>query len=130
MPSIFDIAPSERKQFLEDERKAAIQAQKDFIADLPAARIREAQAAAAEKAAAAAQVELQFRAEVRASYVQANGSDAGFDREWPALRAEIVRQRTLDHVGDVGRNGDLVDQWLARQAAMPQPTNPLLGGGR
>lgn len=106
----FDLTPAERRQTMIDEKKAKEAAQAAFIADSPNRIAAEQAAREAKKAAEAADKEAAFKAAVRASYAQANGSEWGFETVWPALRAEIVKQRTLENVG----KGDTVDDFIQR----------------
>lgn len=69
---------------------------------------------AATQAGQAADREQALRDGVRTAYVQANGSDDGFESEWPALRADLVRQRTLAAVGDAPST-DVVAAFIAQQ---------------
>ena len=39
--------------------------------------------------------ETAFRERIRRVYIEAGGDAAGFDADWPELRAEIVRRETL-----------------------------------
>ena len=50
---------------------------------------------AADAAAAKVQKETDFKQSVLESFIDAGGEENKFFLEWPTLRAEIVRQRTL-----------------------------------
>lgn len=39
--------------------------------------------------------EAAFRDRIRAVYIESGGDTIGFERDWPGLRAEIVRRQTL-----------------------------------
>jgi hypothetical protein len=104
----------------DDEKKAALAEEKkqreDLFADLiEGAPQRKAEAEAAhrqELEARAAEKEVLFKQSVRESFIVANGSELGFDSAWPALREEIVRQRTLANVGNKLASTDLVERFL------------------
>ena len=68
---------------------------------------------AARSAGQAADHEADFRNQALNAYTLANGSADGFESEWPALRAALVRQRTLAAVGDAP--SDVVAAHIAKQ---------------
>ena len=77
---------------------------------------------AAEKAALAAQAanesEAQFKVRAESAYVAAGGTALGFISEWPGLRAELVRQRTLAVLGAPPTNLVRVPARLARKCTL------------
>jgi len=72
---------------------------------------------AAEKAAQQAQAanasEAQFKVRAESAYVAAGGTALGFISEWPGLRAELVRQKTLAVLGAQPTN--LVDEYITKR---------------
>jgi hypothetical protein len=72
---------------------------------------------AAEKAALASQAaqesEAQFKVRAESAYIEAGGTVSGFIGEWPGLRAELVRQKTLAALGAQAPN--FVDEYIQRR---------------
>jgi len=64
-------------------------------------------------AQAANESEAQFKAKAEAAYLAAGGTALGFVSEWPGLRSELVRQKTLTVLGAPSPN--LVDEYISRR---------------
>lgn len=107
----------------------AFDAQWDNQVNDMAARIAgemKAEAAAKEKAAKE-QAEADFRQGVMDAFVQAGGKPELFPIEWPGLRAEIVRQRTLASFAKRPQISDVVTNTLAElyRGSPTPPAAPL-----
>ncbi len=108
----FDMTEAERKQAIEQEKKQREDLFSDLIENAPRRAEEESQAQIAEAAAQTAEKEALFKTSVRESFIAANGSEWGFENAWPALRAQIVEQRTLANVGNKAASSDLVTRFI------------------
>jgi len=70
---------------------------------------------AAQQAQAAQESEAQFKVRAESAYIEAGGTSLGFVAEWPGLRAELVRQKTLAVLGTLPTN--LADAYIAKRNA-------------
>lgn len=113
--TIFDFVNDDagRKAFLQAEREQRAQELRDLISPEAIAARAAAEKAQRDSAVAAQEAtqEAKLRDKVRWAYVAANGSDAGFEVAYPALRARHVEAETLAHVGEAG---DIVDRFIAK----------------
>jgi len=106
-------------------QKALVAAQNDahnanLYTELLAGIEKNMAANATEKAAQAAQQaganEEQFKAQALHAYLNAGGTSLGFAGEWPSLRAELVRQKTISALTQA-QPTSLVDAYIARRNA-------------
>jgi hypothetical protein len=113
----FEMTPQEQKEALAQERRDKEAFFKDLIDNAPKRQAEEDEAKRVEAEIQAADKEVAFKQTVLESYIAANGSEWGFEAQWPELRAEIVKQKTLLNVGNVVVTGDVVDRFIARMNA-------------
>lgn len=116
MATIFDFTMDDegRKAFLAQDAAKRRKAIEDALnPEVIAAEQRAAQATRdAEAEQRAAVHESALRDSIYWSYVTANGSEAGFEVAYPALRAQYVAQRTLANVIDTGT--DTVSRFITK----------------
>jgi len=85
------------------------------LGDIQSNMARNAAEKAAQQAQQANENEAAFKVRAEAAYVAAGGTALGFISEWPTLRAELVRQKTLAVLGTPPTN--LVDEYIAKRNA-------------
>jgi ribosomal protein S20 len=104
------------KRALEEEKK--VQHNQAIYADILTNYTANQARIAAEKAAQAAQQagvnEEQFKEKALQAYLAAGGTNLGFAGEWPTLRAELVRQKTLAALSGA-KPTSLVDEYIQRR---------------
>ena len=67
--------------------------------------------------------EAAFKARIQRVYIESGGDAAGFEHDWPELRAEIVRRETLEAAkGDNPRRQTDTGAQRALTAMYPSPT--------